>query len=542
MFTDFTHEEPEELAERLYKTRLPESVYEVLRTTVRKNSDKPAWYFIDDGIGRTWKEVLGLVDRAADALYSIGVGMGSHVAVMAWNIEEFPVTWLALAKLGATMVPVNARYTAREVSYVLDTSKATHLIVEEHLLPVVQDADRHNVPDANIVVIGNAAGSFRTWREIHEQAKEHAPTAPFDPDRVLNLQYTSGTTGFSKACMLSHRYWIILGLTSVEMFAAKIERFYASLSFFYMVPQRILMNTMFAGGCIVFPRKPSARRFMLDVAKYDCEYCLPFISIAKEPARPEDSAHRMKIGSSGLGTLATGEQSAFQNRFNFLIQNFYGMTEIGGATMVPAHRVAQMTDTGTIGRTMPFREVGIFDEDGRRARQGEMGEICVKGPGLLQGYFGNPEATAASFRDEWFRTGDLGRQDSDGYFYLVGRLKDMVRRGGENIAAREVETVIRMIPEVLEVAIVPVPDDHTGEEVKAYVQLRDGESPETVTTGSIIDHCRKNLAPFKVPRYVEYVPEFPLTDSNRVQKRKLIEAKPDLRMGSYDRLLEKWWN
>jgi crotonobetaine/carnitine-CoA ligase len=542
MFRDFTTEEPDELAVRLNKLQLPETVYQALTHTARNVPDKPAWYFIDDGIARTWKDVLARVDLAASALYSLGVREGSHVAVMAWNIEEFPVTWLALAKLGATMVPVNARYTAREVTYVLGTSAATHLVFEEQFLQTIEETDRPNVPDSNVVVIGDAPAQFRSWRQINDEATGDAPTAPADPERLLNLQYTSGTTGFSKACMLSHRYWVILGLTSVEMFGTKIERFYASLSFFYMVPQRILMNTIFAGGCIVFPRKPSAKRFMLDVARYDCEYCLPFLSISKEPERPQDRAHRMKIGSSGLGTLATGEQGAFQNRFNFLIQNFYGMTEIGGATMVPAHHVARMTDTGTIGLTLPFREVGVFDENGSPVRPGEMGEICVKGPGLLQGYFGNPEATDNSFRGGWFRTGDLGRQDSDGYFYLAGRLKDMVRRGGENIAAREVETILRMIPDVLEAAIVPVADEHTGEEVKAYVQLREGATPEKVGPELIVDHCTRNLAPFKVPRYIEYVSEFPLTDSNRVQKRELIAAKSDLRQGSYDRLLGKWWD
>jgi crotonobetaine/carnitine-CoA ligase len=332
----------------------------------------------------------------------------------------------------------------------------------------------------------------------------------------------------------------MLGLTSVEMFGTKIERFYASLSFFYMVPQRILMNTMFAGGCIIFPRKPSAKRFMMDVSNFKCEYCLPFLSISKEPPRPEDRAHPMKVGSSGLGSFATGEQSSFQDRFGFLIQNFYGMTEIGGATMVPAHEVARTTDSGTIGVPVPFREVGVFDEEGSPVVQGDVGEICVKGPGLLQGYYGNLDATASAFRGEWFRTGDLGRKDSDGYFYLVGRLKDMVRRGGENIAAREVETVLRMIPDVLEAAIVPVPDDHTGEEVKAYVQLRNGASPEKLSAETILEHCARHLAPFKVPRYLEYIGEFPLTDSNRVQKRKLIAARADLRQGSYDRLLKTW--
>lgn len=537
MFTAFSREEPEDLARRLERVQLPVTVYDLLSVTALRHAQKPAWYFIDTGVSRTWAEVKSLVDRAAAAFHRIGIGAGAHVAVMAWNIEEFPVTWLALARLGAVLVPVNARYTATEVSYVLETSAARHLLIQDQLTDRLRDVRRPNIPDRHVVVIGAPQAPFSSWEQIHAAATGEAPVASADPERLLNLQYTSGTTGFSKACMLPHRYWILIGLTSLEMFGTRIDRFYASSSFYYMVPQRILMNAMFAGGCIYFPSRPSAKRFMIDVGRFDCEYCLPFQSILKEPARVEDRAHRVKLATSGIASLTTGEHSAFHERFGFLVQNYYGMTEIGSGTYVPAHHVQQRADTGTIGVPTPFREVAIFDHDGTPLPAGSEGEICVKGPGMLRGYFGNEAATTDAFRNGWFRTGDLGRRGTDGYFHIVGRLKDMVRRGAENIAAREVESVLRMMPEVLEAAVVPVPDSVTGEEVKAYIQLRPGMSSDTATPERILDHCARHLAPFKVPRYLAYVAEFPLTDSNRVQKRKLTAGALDLRDGAYDRFL-----
>jgi crotonobetaine/carnitine-CoA ligase len=182
----------------------------------------------------------------------------------------------------------------------------------------------------------------------------------------------------------------------------------------------------------------------------------------------------------------------------------------------------------------------IVDETGQEVPTGALGEVCVKGPGILQGYYANKEATAEAFRGTWFRTGDLGRVDARGYHYIVGRLKDMVRRSGENIAAREVEAVLRAMPEIEDAAIVSVPDSVRGEEVKAYIQLMPGQKPEDVPPERILAHCATGLAPFKVPRYIEYRDAFPRTDSQRVQKKHLIEEKPDLRVGAYDRVEKRW--
>ena len=166
--------------------------------------------------------------------------------------------------------------------------------------------------------------------------------------------------------------------------------------------------------------------------------------------------------------------------------------------------------------------------------------MLIRGPGILHGYYKKPEATAAAFHGDWFRTGDLFRRDERGYYYIVGRLKDMIRRAGENISAREVEAVLRGMPEIVEAAAVPVPDETRGEEVKVYVVLQPGLMAEDVPPARIIAHCEANLARFKVPRYIEYRPNLPKTPSEKIAKQLLAQGVADLRTGSYDRVERRW--
>jgi acyl-coenzyme A synthetase/AMP-(fatty) acid ligase len=171
---------------------------------------------------------------------------------------------------------------------------------------------------------------------------------------------------------------------------------------------------------------------------------------------------------------------------------------------------------------------------------GETGELLVRGPGIMKGYYRNPEATAAAFHGDWFRTGDLFRMDERGYLYIVGRLKDMVRRSGENIAAGELEAVLNALPEVLESAVIPVPDDIRGEEVKACIVLKEGSQPSSELLDGLITHCQRHLAPFKVPRYFSFHDAFPRTASMKIAKQPLRGEGGDPRRGSFDRLENRW--
>ena len=231
--------------------------------------------------------------------------------------------------------------------------------------------------------------------------------------------------------------------------------------------------------------------------------------------------------------------AAVERRFNVNAREAFGMTELGSATFMPLE-VEDMTGSGSCGMTGPFRECKVVDAEGHEVPRGEIGELIVRGSGILKGYFNKPEATREAFYGDWFRTGDLFRQDERGYFFIVGRVKEMIRRSSENIPAREVEAVLKDMPEIVEAAVVPVPDEIRKEEVKAYVILQPGMTPAEVPPEAIIAHARKYLAAFKVPRYIEYRSEFPRTPSNKIRKPELQKEKPDLRIGSWDRVDGIW--
>jgi crotonobetaine/carnitine-CoA ligase len=198
-----------------------------------------------------------------------------------------------------------------------------------------------------------------------------------------------------------------------------------------------------------------------------------------------------------------------------------------------------MTGSGSVGKPPDFRSTKIIDEHGNPVKQGELGELLIKGPGIFKGYYNKPDATAKAFEGDWFRTGDLFRQDEKGYFYIVGRIKDMIRRTGDNISASEVEHVLTSHPKILSAAVVPVPDESRGEEVKAYIAPAQGETPESIPPEDIIAFCLDRIAEFKVPRYIEYVDEFQRTASGKIQKHALIGAKEDLAAGCFDRMATK---
>lgn len=540
MFNDFDKEIPAALRARLEAAQLPNSIYDLLLQTAASHGDAPAWHFIDSGVRRTWREVLEGVETAAAALASIGIVQGSHVAVMAWNCEEFALTWLALSRLQAVIVPVNAAYTAREIDHVLESSDASYLVIENEFLPRLTELTVQRIADAHLVVIGDEGpAGARRWASLMKDAQGmRAPQVPRDRDNVLNLQYTSGTTGFPKACMLSNDYWLVLAISSAAFFGTPLRRLYVGSSLFYMVGMRILLNAMVGGGCVFIPRKAGAKRFMTDVSRFECDYCALFEMVYKQPPLPSDVQNSLKIAT--IFAFGPEHHRDFERRFDVRGQEFYGMTEIGGATYVPALELERMSGSASCGIAAPFRELKVVDEQGLTAPAGEPGELWVRGRSMLKGYYRNPEASREAFSEGWFRTGDVARGDGEGYYYILGRMKDMVRRSGENISAREVEAVLRGMPEIQDAAIVAVPDPYREEEVKAYIQLLPGFDPSIVTPEKIISHCAAHLAAFKLPRYIEYRDAFPLTDSQRVQKKVLRTEKADLRIGAYD-AQEKVW-
>jgi crotonobetaine/carnitine-CoA ligase len=520
---------------------LPASTATLLDEAAADVPQRRVLQFIDSGETFTYAQLHEAVNRFAGGLHALGVRKGTRVAVMLPNVPQFPITWLALGRLGAVMVPVNIGYTARELEYVTNDSQAQFLVIHDSFLPALDGVGQRpaELTEGRIVVAGAARNGQRSWDAVL-QAGDPAFSAP-EPvalGDLCNIQYTSGTTGFPKGCLLTQGYWVTIGKINARRDGLLYERILTSTPFYYMDPQWLLLMTLYQRATLFVAAKQSASRFSTWLHEHRIHFCqLPAEPAYKQPELPIDGQNEVR--RANIYGLRPSIHADVERRFNLNAREAFGMTEIGSSMFVPLER-SDMTGSGTCGVIGPFREARVVDEQGREVPRGTIGELQVRGPGILKGYYGKPEATRDAFQDGWFRTGDLFRQDAEGWFYIVGRVKDMIRRSSENIPAREVESVLRGLPEIADVAVIPVPDDLRKEEVKACVILQPGLQPSDLPPQRITDYARQYLAAFKVPRYVEYMQEFPRTASGKVRKQELIAARPDQRTGSWDRVDGVW--
>ena len=469
---------PEERRHTIETAAMPASIGDLLDQAAADSADQVLWTFFDEGSSLTYAQVRSRSLQVGAALGRWGVGQGDRVAVMLPNVPQMPLAWLGLARIGAVMVPVNTRYSPRELRY-----------------------------------------------------------ADIDRDDLMNIQYTSGTTGLPKGCMLSHRYWLTSGMSNAWRDGQRFGRILAVTPFSYMDPQWLLLMTMYQRGTLMVGARQSASRFSGWLSQHRIHFCLFPEAATKQPPAAHDADNPV-VRANIYGVRASAH-AALEARYGLVAREAFGMTEIGSGMYMPMEAM-DMVGSGSCGIAAPFRTTRIVDDQGQAVATGEVGELLVKGPGMFQGYIGRPDATAEAFRDGWFRTGDLFRKDAQGYHYIVGRKKDMIRRSGENIACREVEGVLRDMEEIEEVALIPVPDDLRGEEVKAYVQLQDGFQPDAQTVARITAYGSQRLASFKLPRYFEFITDMPRTASFKVAKNELQKARADHRVGSFDRVDQIW--
>jgi acyl-CoA synthetase (AMP-forming)/AMP-acid ligase II len=527
-------------AERL---NFSQTLGEFVHQRAEEHGDKVVARWFQEDKTLTYRELDEKAQVLAGALLQHGIRKGTHVAVMLPNCPEFLISWVAIAQLGAVMVPVNTAYTGNELYYVLSDSNAQALVVDESYLPSVSAMpeplallDSHR-----IFVRGSAPADHVAFGTLLEQgALPFESPQPVTPTDLLQIQYTSGTTGFPKGCMQPHEYWIMLGLLAALQRGAKLEVSNVLIwsPFFYMDPMWQFLMTMQLGGTAFIATRMSLSKFMDWLVDYEIHYCaFPEPTLKVHPPSDRDRDVKLKF-ISAFGWRGEANREV-EERFGLVARNSYGMTEIGGGISLPAG-ATHMVDQETCGLPAIRREVRIVDEHGQDVPQGEIGELWVAGRGIFWGYYNRPQANAESFSGKWFHTGDLFRCDENGYYYIVGRIKEMIKRAGENISARELEAAIRSVDEVEEVAAIPVPDPLRKEEVKVYLKLRAGLTKENCPPEKVISHCEKRLAAFKIPRYYAYIGEFPRTPSNKIAKTRIIAEAEDLRLDSYDRVDNVW--
>jgi len=295
-----------------------------------------------------------------------------------------------------------------------------------------------------------------------------------------------------------------------------------------------LLVCLYLGSAAVVARRFSLSALQDRLVEFDIDYFGATDGVAKLPDHA--GIAKLRMAWISIAGLSKGLHEPLERKFRAPVRELYGLTETGSTLYMPTE-ATHMIGSGSCGVPAPFRACRVVGPDGTDVQRGEVGELWVSGRAILEGYYNKPEATREAFSGEWFRTGDLFRQDENGYFYIQGRIKDSIRRSGENISAREIETIASGIEGVFETAAVAVPDELRGEEVKLCLVLQPGYSREQVTPEAVARYCAERLAAFKVPRYIEYVREMPRTSSNKIAKQELVREHGGV---VFDRVANAW--
>jgi acyl-CoA synthetase (AMP-forming)/AMP-acid ligase II len=520
---------------------LPASLDEFLRRQVAVHGERTLLNYFEEGRTVTYSEFGELVDQMTLLLQRAGVTRGSRVAVMLPGVPEFPGLTFAIARLRAVCVPINVRYTSRELDYVASDAGISAAIVHCDFIDTVADAPTvRALARDKVVLFGD--GDVPEWATSAVSLLRDAGSPP-TPDETATredlhyIQYTSGTTGFPKGCLLPQSYWLVAAAAYAGVGAIG-NRTLHPFPYFYMSGPLQLCRSMWIGGETYYPGRASLTRFMSWLQTFEIDFCWFPSQLTKLPHSDADRDHSLRRAL--MHSVDAAGRRAIEERFAILTRDSWSMTETGVGTFVPWDG-NDLYDDGLVGPPMPFRQFKVIDDSLQEVPDGVVGELCVRGYGMFMGYHDRPATNAELLLPGgWFRTGDRGRIDERGWVYYQGRAKDMVRRSGENIACEEVESVLRQMPGILDAAVVPVPDEWREEEVKAYVVLVKGESLSSVNPDEIFKWCSERLASFKVPRYLEYRESLPLTASHKIAKSLLVEEKQDLRLDSYDRVDVVW--
>ncbi|GAB6158522.1 long-chain-fatty-acid--CoA ligase [Desulfotomaculum varum] len=525
------------------------SLYDLLAQAARKYPDNPAVFFFDQQL--TYSRLLERVDRFATALHRLGIKKGDRVALMMPNCPQIVISYYAVARLGAVGVMVNPMFTERELTYLLTDSGASAVICLDQLQPKIMNvlpatqvkwviltgfqdylslppdlpaADRSISPQED-------SGVILRFEQLLQQYPPAPPETVSAAHRdVALLQYTGGTTGVIKGAMLTHRNLIsnvVQTRAWLNICEEGKERFFCVLPFFHVFAMTTCMNLSvnLAAAMILIPRL-EALNLLKQIEQYRPTVFqgVPslYVAVISHPEVKKYDLSSIRCCVSGGAPLPAEVQQQFEALTGAKLVEGYGLTEASPVTHcnpVAGHRVS-----GSIGLPMPGTEIKIVDlaTGSRELPPGEVGELCIKGPQVMQGYWNMPEETAKVLRDGWLYTGDIARMDEQGFTYLVDRKKDMVISMGYNVYPREVEEILYEHPAVREAAVIGVKDRTRGEILKAFVVLKEGA---TARREDIIKFCRRYLTPYKVPKQVEFRNELPKSSVGKILRRVLAEEE-----------------
>ncbi|MEO7423237.1 MAG: AMP-binding protein [Ornithinibacter sp.] len=507
-----------------------------LDATVARFPDREALVDRAQGLRMTYAELGAEVDRLARGLIDLGVERGDRVGIWAPNCAQWTLTQFATAKVGAILVNINPAYRSHEVTYVLRQAGIAMVVVAESFkgsdYPAMVEGSRAECPALeHVVVIGQ-----QSWTDLLDRAEAVSPerlamvAAELDPHDAINIQYTSGTTGFPKGAALSHHNILNNGYLVGEICGyTEADRVCIPVPFYHCFG--MVMGNLAAtshGACMVIPAAGFDPALTLQaVAEEQCTslYGVPTMFIA-EWSLPDFETYDISSVRTGIMAGSPCPASMMSKLIDSGIEEMticYGMTETSPVSTQNRTDDSFERKVGTVGSVHPHLEIKVVDPFTRETLpRGEAGEFCTKGYSVMLGYWEEPAKTAEVLADGWMHTGDIAVMDEHGFVEITGRIKDMVIRGGENVYPREVEEFLYTHPDVLDAQVIGVPDEKYGEELCAWVRMREGAAP--LTAEAVREFATGKLAHYKIPRYVRVVEEFPMTVTGKVRKVEMRAA------------------
>ncbi|MCP4464561.1 MAG: AMP-binding protein [Planctomycetaceae bacterium] len=497
------------------------NVCEGLTRTARWLPDQTALVFHDRSI--TYAQLDRLSQAAADYLQQSGLQQGQRVALMLPNTPAFVVWYYAVLRLGAVAVSVSTRLTPREVGYVVSDCGATSVIA---LGETLQEMERELTPDVTIRVATGIDGVDVAGQPLTVDSQSQSTWVDADPDAAALILYTSGTTGFAKGATLSHRnvrtnvcaFNHLCGMESSD-------RMLLAVPLFHCFGQNALLNSAFnVGATLVLQERfdLNETRRLIQQHQVTQLYGVPMMfQLLHDSCEPGDLSS-VDYCFSAAATLPIQVSRAWQQKFEMPIYEGYGLTETSPFASYN-HRVRFVP--GSIGTPIDGVEMKIVDsETGQDSARGDLGEIVIRGPNVMLGYWNRPDESAQAIRNGWFHSGDIGRMDEDGFFYIVDRVKDMISIGGVKVFPAEVERVFLDHPDISQIAIVGIPDPVFGEQVVAFIVSEAGrDSSASEWLDDVAGFAKENLSNFKIPRQFFQVDELPRNPSGKILKTKLRE-------------------
>lgn len=485
--------------------------------------DKEAIIYKDQRF--TYKELDASIKKLADGLSKMGILPGDRVLLALGNCPEFVISYYAILSARGIVVPVNPQYTVNELSVIMANALPKTVITTGQIMPLFNSISEDVPLDMGIITIGTpeertAALPFE--KLLSSGSPGFSSVSP-DGDEIAAFMYTAGSTGSPKGAMLSHHnlYSNALAITQCCSITPA-ERSLLIAPIYHSAAQTILMNaTLISGATLIIHEEWQGPKQLLESLQNDkiTFYFGPPTMYSLLVEYPETEKYNLaswRLAFTGSALSSPDLFNRFKEKFGLQLMEGYGLTETSPVTTLTP--LGGTPKTGSIGLPIPGVEVRVVDYEDREVPVNQIGEIIVRGPNVMKEYYNRPEETKWAMRNGWFHTGDLAYMDSDGYLFLVDRKKDFIIRGGLNIYPKEIEEVLYSHPSIFDAAVIGVPDPIMGEEILAFVLLREGV---TVTPEEIQEFCSSKLARYKIPKHIRFVENLPKTTAGKLLKNEL---------------------